>query len=84
MENDGEQAIQPTGEDAGTQRSRMRNSIRPGSGVPATVLVADMGDGALLLHGWRGGPSAYLTAADAAPLRRALEAAFGDPPARPS
>jgi len=52
-------------------------SIRPGVPVPATVLVADMGDGALLLQGWRAGPSAYLTAEDAAPLRQVLETAFG-------
>lgn len=52
-------------------------SIRPGRPVPATVLIAEMGSGALLLQGWRIGPNAYLTAEDALPLRRALEAAFG-------
>ncbi|MCA1676366.1 MAG: hypothetical protein LC799_30715 [Actinobacteria bacterium] len=45
--------------------------------MPATVLVADMGDGALLLQGWRDGPSAYLTADDAGSLRHALAVAFG-------
>jgi len=63
----------------GSQPARrdIGRSIRPGVPVPATVLVADMGDGALLLQGWRAGPSAYLTAEDAAPLRQVLETAFG-------
>ncbi|MGH3978287.1 MAG: hypothetical protein ACRDRZ_04690 [Pseudonocardiaceae bacterium] len=52
-------------------------SIRPGVPVPATVLVADMGDGALLCQGWRHGPSAYVCAEDAGRLRQALEAVFG-------
>lgn len=51
--------------------------IRPGAAVPPTVLVADMGDGTLLLQGWRVGPNAYVCAADADPLREALAAAFG-------
>jgi hypothetical protein len=41
------------------------------------VLVADMGDGSLFLQGWRDGPSAHLSPADAVPLRRELAAAFG-------
>lgn len=45
--------------------------------MPPTVLVADMGQGALYLQGWRAGPSAYLTAEDAVGLRRELERAFG-------
>ncbi|MPZ65842.1 MAG: hypothetical protein GEU83_10125 [Pseudonocardiaceae bacterium] len=53
-------------------------SIRPGVPVPATVLVVDMGDGALLLQGWRDGPAAYVSAADGVQLRTALAAAFGD------
>lgn len=52
-------------------------SIRPGSPVPATVLIANLGSGALLLQGWRTGPSAYLTADEAAPVHDALAAAFG-------
>ena len=52
-------------------------SIRPGTAVPRSVLVSDMGDGSLLLEGWRDGPSAYLIPADAMPLRRQLAAAFG-------
>lgn len=52
-------------------------SLRPGTGVPPRVLVADMGDGSLLLQGWRDGPSAHLNPADAVPLRRELAAAFG-------
>ena len=55
----------------------IERSIRPGVARPATVLVADMGGGALLLQGWRAGPSAYLTAEDAVPLRQVLETAFG-------
>lgn len=55
-------------------------SIRPGVPVPATLLVADMGDGEFLLQGWRAGPSAYLTAQDAGPLRQALRDAFGNEP----
>jgi hypothetical protein len=45
--------------------------------VPRTVLVDEMGDDALLLQGWRAGPSARVCAADAGPLREALTAAFG-------
>lgn len=46
--------------DGPDQRARwgIERSIRPGSPVPPTVLVAEMGDGALLLQGWRIGPSA--------------------------
>jgi hypothetical protein len=51
-------------------------SLRPGTGVPSRVLVADMGDGSLFLQGWRDGPSAHLSPADAVPLRRELSAAF--------
>lgn len=59
-------------------------SIRPGTAVPSTVLVSDMGDGSLLLEGWRDGPSAYLSPAGAAPLRRLLAAAFGSSDLAPS
>lgn len=52
-------------------------SIRPGTGVPPTVLVSNMGSGALYLGGWRQGPGAYLTPEDATPLRRELARAFG-------
>jgi hypothetical protein len=55
-------------------------SIRAGTAVPLTVLVAALYDGALLLHGWRDGPSAYLCPSDAAALRRALAAAFDATP----
>jgi len=55
-------------------------SVRPGVPVPATVLVCQMGDGALFLHGWRDGPSAYVCADDAALLRQELAAAFGSAP----
>jgi hypothetical protein len=53
------------------------HSFHPGSTVPRTVLVSNLGDGALYLSGWREGPSAYLTPDDALPLRRELARAFG-------
>ncbi|MGH3695946.1 MAG: hypothetical protein ACRDRX_18465 [Pseudonocardiaceae bacterium] len=59
-------------------------SIRPGTAVPSAVLVSDMGDGSLLLEGWREGPSAYLSPADALTLRRQLAVAFESPPRTPS
>ncbi len=53
-------------------------SICPGVPVPATVLVVVMNDGSYLLVGYpQRGPSAYVTAEDAVPLRQALAAAFG-------
>ncbi|MBV9140860.1 MAG: hypothetical protein JO115_08070 [Pseudonocardiales bacterium] len=54
-------------------------SLRPGTSVPPRVLVSDLGDGSLLLQGWRDGPSAHLNPADAVPLRRELAAAFECP-----
>lgn len=59
-------------------------SIRPGMAVPSRVLVSDMGDGSLLIEGWRDGPSAYLSPADALPFRRQLAVAFGSPHLTPS
>jgi hypothetical protein len=53
------------------------HSIRPGTAAPPTVLISEMGDGALYLAGWRAGPSAFLVAADATGLRRELARAFG-------
>ena len=54
------------------------HSICPVEPVPATVLVAVMNDGSYLLVGYpHGGPSAYVTAEDAVPLRRVLDTAFG-------
>lgn len=64
--------------EADNGKSGFGKSIRPGVPVPATVLVADMGDGALLLQGWRHGPAAYVSVADAVSLRQALAAAFGE------
>lgn len=83
MVNEGEPAGRAA--DVGHQadvRSRpvqwgIERSIRPGASVPATVLVAEMEDGSLFLHGWRDGPSAYVIAEDAGPLRQALAVAFG-------
>lgn len=65
-----------SGEPASSSAER---SIRPGTTVPAVVVVSDVGDGSLLLEAWRGGPSAYLSPADAVPLKRQLAVAFGGP-----
>ncbi len=71
--------------DSGDQASSgAGRSIRPGTAVPSKVLVSTMGDGSLLLEGWREGPSAYLSPADALPLRRQLAVAFGSPHRTPS
>ncbi len=65
------------GDDSGEQTAvGIGRTIRPGTAVPSTVLMSDMGDGSLLLEGWWEGPSAYLGPADAVPLRRELAAAF--------
>ncbi|MGH3781933.1 MAG: hypothetical protein ACRDRO_15255 [Pseudonocardiaceae bacterium] len=50
-------------------------SIRPGTVVPPTVLMINLGD-SLLLETWREGPWAYLSPADAVPLWRVLSAIF--------
>jgi hypothetical protein len=72
------------GDDSSEQTSSgTGRSIRPGTAVPRSVLVSDMGEG-LLLEAWREGPSAYLSPVDAVPLRRALAAAFGSPDLTPS
>lgn len=68
--------------DTPTARRRMR-SFRPGVRPPDTLLVAKMHDGSLLLQGWADGPGAYLTAEDARPLLRELDAAFGVAPPPP-
>ncbi|MGH3899627.1 MAG: hypothetical protein ACRDTA_15570 [Pseudonocardiaceae bacterium] len=59
-------------------------SIRPGTALPTTVLLTDMGDGALFLQGWRDGPSAYLSPSDAVPLRRQWAGDFGSTELTPS
>lgn len=54
------------------EQARLRGigrGLRPGTGVPATVLISDMGSGALYLEGYRSGPSVYLTAGEAVPSR---------------
>ncbi|MFY9808228.1 MAG: hypothetical protein WCB57_08685 [Pseudonocardiaceae bacterium] len=64
-------------DDSGEQTAvGIGRTIRPGTAVPSTALMSDMGDGSLLLEDWRDGPSAYLGPADAVPLRRELAAAF--------
>ena len=83
---DGLKQVQHEGDRAGQNHQQLGigRSIRPGTAVPPTVLVADMGDGSLLLEGWRDGPSAYLCPVDAVPLRRELQRAFGSPDSTPS
>lgn len=71
-----EQADEYKGTDA--QHGIVR-SVRPGVPMPATVLVCQMGDGALFLHGRRDGPNAYVCADDVALLQE-LAAAFGSAP----
>jgi hypothetical protein len=68
----------------GEQSCGTGRSIRPGTAVPRSVLVSDMGDGSLLLEAWRDGPSAYLSPADAVPFKRQLAAAFGSADLSPS
>jgi hypothetical protein len=65
------------GDDQDQGQHGIGRSIRPGTAVPPTVLIADMCDGGLFLEGWRDGPNAYLTASDAMPLRCELAATFG-------
>lgn len=89
MEQDGSRAAQATddvhdGDGQDQQQHGIKRSIRPGTVAPPTVLVADMGDGSLLLEGWPDGPSAYLSPSDALPLRRELTRAFGSAVLRPS
>lgn len=52
-------------------------SIRPGTAVPLTVKVSDLGNGALFLHSWPVGPDIYLYPEDAGPLWRELVRAYG-------
>jgi hypothetical protein len=81
MEHRGNQAAQntddvPQDKNGGQGRHGIGHSIRPATAVPSTVLVSEMLNGALLLQGWRDGPTAYLCPEDAAPLKRELAAAF--------
>lgn len=55
------------------------HSISPGVPAPETVMVALMTDGGYVLVGrGREMPVAFVAPGDAAPLRCALEAAFGN------
>lgn len=89
MEQDGSRAVQATddvhdGNGQDQQQHGIKRSIRPGTVVPPTVLVANMGDGSLFLEGWPDGPSAYLSPSDALSLRGELTRAFGSAVLRPS
>ena len=64
--------------------SNTRRRIRPGMAVPGSGPVSDTGDGPLLREDWQAKPRAYLSPADAVPLRRQLAAAFGSPNITPS
>lgn len=55
-------------------------SIRPGVPVPATVLLREMGGGALFLQGWRGRTRCLRLRAGCALLRQGLASAFGTEP----
>lgn len=44
--------------------------------TPSTMLITELDSGALVLQGRPDGPRAYLSPADAAPLKRELAAAF--------
>ncbi|MGH3897461.1 MAG: hypothetical protein ACRDTA_04245 [Pseudonocardiaceae bacterium] len=80
MYHQGNQAAQGTddlrhSDDQAKRQPGIGHSIRPGTGVPDTILAAHLCDGALLLHAW----------CDAASLHRELVAAFGaTQPARSS
>lgn len=58
-------------------------SIRPGTAVPLTVKVSDLGNGTLFLHSWPVGPDIYLYPEDAGPLWRALVRAYGNEDSAP-
>lgn len=75
---------QRDGDDHGEYHLDNRRSIRPGTAVPPTLLVADMGDGSLFLQGSQDGPTVYLSPSDAVSLRRELAAAFGSADLTPS
>ena len=77
-ENKGTDAVRRGDGDRQPAQHGIVRSVRPGVTVPATVLVCQMG--ALFLHGWRDGPSAYVCADDAALRRQELAAAFGSAP----
>lgn len=57
-------------------RGASGRTMRARAVAPSTVEVSDLSDGALFLQIWPGGPSAYLSPADAVPLKRELVAAF--------
>lgn len=71
------------GDESDDQRSRgdSDRAIRARAVAPTTVEVSDLSDGALFLQIWPGGPSTYLSPADAVSLKRELVAAFGREPA---
>jgi hypothetical protein len=56
--------------------SGVGRSIGPGTAVPSTVLMTELGTGTLILQGRPDGPRVRLSQADAVPLRRELTAAF--------
>ena len=65
------------GDHQGQRHHGIGRSIRPGTAMPDTVLVAHTCDGGLFLQGWRDGPSAYLSPSDAPALRPEMAIVFG-------
>lgn len=63
----------------GDDQDQQQLSIRRGTAAPPAALVADRGDGSLLLQDRDGRPGAFLNLAEVVPLRRTMTAAFGSP-----
>lgn len=60
----------------GNGRSEQLDGTERSTTVPPTVLVTELDNGTLVLQGRPDGPRAYLSLADAAPLKRELAVAF--------
>lgn len=70
-------ARQGSGNGQGEQQPTTQHGIRPYMTVPPTVLVTELDNGTLILQERPDGPRAWLSPADAVPLKRELAAAFG-------
>lgn len=79
MHHEGNRAGQYTegqGGGMGEQPRGIGRSLRAGIAIPPTVLVTQLDTGELVLQGRPDGPRAYLSPADAMPLKQQLAAAF--------
>lgn len=79
MHHEGNRAGQYTegqGDGMGEQLRGIGRSLRAGIAIPPTVLVTQLDTGELVLQGRPDGPRAYLSPADAMPLKQELAAAF--------